>query len=161
MDGNEDADRLAGEAAVADQPDVPIDLASARSAIGRRVGMMVDARARASHPHPAPTPGHHDLSRWEACTLSQLRTVKSPLTRDVVHRLGLAEDAACPACGEPDSAAHLPTECPAHEAARRRRWGFDPNLGDVLGGPAALVIDFIRAVGRIDPPVDPPAPPPP
>ena len=161
LDGNEDADRLAGEAAVADQPDVPIDLVSARSAIGRRVGRMVDVRARASHPHPAPTPGHHDLSRWEACILSQLRTGTSPLTRDVVHRLGLAEDAACPACGKPDSAVHLLTECPAYEVARRRRWGFDPTLGDVLGGPAALVIEFIPAVGRIDPPVDPPAPPPP
>ena len=161
LDGNEDADHLAGEAAEADQPDVPIDLASARSAIGRRVGRMVDARARASHPHPAPTPEHHDLSRWEACTLSQLRTGTSPLTRDVVHRLGLAEDAACPACGEPDSAAHLLTERPAYEAARRRRWGYDPTLGDVLGGPAAKVVEFIRVVGRIDPPVDKPAPPPP
>ena len=161
LDGNEDADRLAGETAAADQPDVQIDLASAKSAIGRRVGTMVDARATASHPHPKHTPGHDDLPRWEACTLSQLRTGTSPLTRDVVHRLGLAADAACPACGEPDSAAHLLTECPAYEAARRRRWGLDPSLKDVLGGPATLVIDFIRAVGRVDPPVDPPAPPPP
>ena len=159
LDGNESADQLAGEAAAADQPDVPIDLASARSAIGRRIGRMADARTRASHPHPAPTPGHNDLSRWEACTLSQLRTGTSPLTRDVVHRLGLAADAACPACGEPDSAAHLLTDCPAYEAARRRRWGLDPSLGDVFGGPAALVMEFLRAVGRVDPPIDPPAPP--
>ncbi|XP_043204749.1 uncharacterized protein LOC122371992 [Amphibalanus amphitrite] len=158
LDGNEHADQLAGEAAAAEQPDVQIDFASARSAIGRRVGTMVDARTRASHPHPAPTPGHNDLSRWEACTLSQLRTGASPLTRDVAHRLGLAVDAACPACGEPDSAAHLLTDCPAYEAARRRRWGLNPSLGDVLGGPAPLVIEFIRAVGRTDPPVDPPAP---
>ena len=135
-----------GEAAAAEQPDVPIDFASARSAIGRRVGTMVGARTGASHPHPAPTPGHNDLSRWEACTLSQLRTGASPLTRDVAHRLGLAVNAACPACGEPDSAAHLLTDCPAYEAARRRRWGLDPSLGDVLGGPATLVIEFIRAV---------------
>ena len=159
LDGNEEADRLAGEAAIAHQPEVPIDLATAKSAIGRRVGMMVDARARASHPHPAPTPGHNDLSRWEACALSQMRTGTSPLTRDVAHRLGLAADAACPACGEPDSAAHLLTACPAYEAARRRRWGLDPSLEDVLGGPAALVINYIRAVGRVDPPIDPPAPP--
>ena len=159
LDGNEEADRLAGEAAIAHQPEVPIDLATAKSAIGRRVRMMVDARARASHPHPAPTPGHNDLSRWEACALSQMRTGTSPLTRDVAHRLGLAADAACPACGEPDSAAHLLTACPAYEAARRRRWGLDPSLEDVLGGPAALVINYIRAVGRVDPPIDPPAPP--
>ena len=129
---------------------MPIDYASARSAIGRRIGKMGDARSRASHPHPAPTPGHN-LSRWGACTLSQLRTGTSPLTRDVVHRLGLAADAACPACGEPESAAHLLTDCPAYEAARRRRWGLDPSLEVVLSGPAASVIDFVRAVGRVDP----------
>ncbi|KAF0303391.1 Dynein heavy chain, cytoplasmic [Amphibalanus amphitrite] len=40
LDGNEHADQLAGEAAAAEQPDVQIDFASARSAIGRRVGTM-------------------------------------------------------------------------------------------------------------------------
>ena len=159
LDGNEDADRLAGEAASESQPDVTIDLSSARSAIARRVGTMADARARASHPHPAPTPGHDNLPRWEACTLSQLRAGASPLTRDIVHRLGLAAYATCPACGEPDSAAHLLTDCPAYEAARRRRWGLNPSLGDVLGGPAELVTGYLRAVGRTDPPVDPPASP--
>ena len=95
LEGNESADQLAGEAAAAEQPDGPIDFASARSAIERRIGKMDDARSRASHPHPAPTPGHNDLSRWEACTLSQLGTGTAPLTRDVVHRLGLAAVAAC------------------------------------------------------------------
>ena len=72
----------------------------------------------------------------------------------MVHRLGLAANTTCPACGEPDSAAHLLTECPAYEVARHHRWGLDPDLRaaeDVLGGPAALVVDFIRAVGRADP----------
>ena len=126
LDGNEDADRLAGEAAAVDQPDFPIDLASARIAIGRPIGVMVDVRARASHLYSALTPGHSDLSLWEACTPSQLRTGTSPLSRDVAQRLGLAADAACPACGEPDSAAHLLTDSPAYEAAPRRRWGPDP-----------------------------------
>ena len=93
---------------------------------------MINARARASRPHPAPTPGHYDLSRWEACTLSQLRTGVSLLMQNVVHRLGLAAGAACFACSEPDSAAHLLADCPTFEAARRRRWGLDPSLGVVL-----------------------------
>ena len=41
-----------------------------------------------------------------------------------------------PACGDPDSAAHLLLERPAYEAARRRRWGVDLSLDDVFGGPA-------------------------
>ena len=122
---------------------------------------MIDARIKRvedSMPEeegPTSTPGHHVLSHWEVCILSQLGTGTSPLMQDVVHRLDLAEDAVCPACGEPDSAAQLLTECPAYDVARRRRWGFDPTLRNVLGGPAALVIDYIRAVGRIDPPVAP------
>ncbi|KAF0314373.1 hypothetical protein FJT64_015173 [Amphibalanus amphitrite] len=37
----------------------------------------------------------------------------------------------------------------------------DPRLVDVLGGPATKVVTFIEDVGRTEPPLDPPAPPPP
>ncbi|KAF0305371.1 hypothetical protein FJT64_022978 [Amphibalanus amphitrite] len=90
-----------------------------------------------------------------------LRTGTSPLTRDTLHKIGPEADDECPACGEPDRAAHLLTDCPAYEAARRRRWGVDPRLVDVLGGPATKVVTFIEDVGRTEPPLDPPAPPPP
>lgn len=159
LDGNEAADRLAGEATAGDQTDVAVDLASARAAIERHVRELARRRTAAAHPHPAPTPDHDALSRWEAVTLSQLRTGASPLTRDTLHRIGLAADEKCPACGDPDSAAHLLLSCPAYEMARRRRWGIDPSLADVLGGPAARILDFIKGVGRTDPPVDPPASP--
>ena len=157
LDGNELADRLANEAAVDDQGHVPVDLASARGATGRLIQTWTRRRASEDHPHPAPTPDHDSLTRWEAVTLSQLRTGASPLTRDVLLRLGLAADDVCPACGEPDSAVHLLTDCPAYAAARGRRWGPLPTLGDVLGGPAAKVVGFLREVGRTDFPVDPPA----
>ena len=52
LDGNESADQLAGEAVAAEQPDVPIDYASARRAIGCRIWKIVDARSKASHPPP-------------------------------------------------------------------------------------------------------------
>ncbi|KAF0312563.1 hypothetical protein FJT64_001780 [Amphibalanus amphitrite] len=117
-------------------------------------------RATAAHPHPDPTPGHDSLALGSV-TLSQLRTGTSPLTRDTLHKIGPEADDECPACGEPDSAAHLLTDCPAYEAARRRRWGVDPRLVDVLGGPATKVVTFIEDVGRTEPPLDPPAPPPP
>ncbi|KAF0307046.1 hypothetical protein FJT64_021552 [Amphibalanus amphitrite] len=117
-------------------------------------------RATAAHPHPDPTPGHNSLALGSV-TLSQLRTGTSPLTRDTLHKIGPEADDECPACGEPDSAAHLLTDCPAYEAARRRRWGVDPRLVDVLGGPATKVVTFIEDVGRTEPPLDPPAPPPP
>ena len=160
-EGNDAADRLAGEAAAESQEDVAVDLASTRAAIARHVRELSRRRAAAAHPHPAPTPDHDTLSRWEAVTLSQLRTGTSPLTQDTLHRFGLAADERCPACGDPDSVAHLLLHCPAYELARCRRWGVNPSLGDVLGSSAAQVIGFIRGVGRSDPPVDPPASPPP
>ncbi|KAF0299217.1 hypothetical protein FJT64_003504 [Amphibalanus amphitrite] len=161
LDGNETADRLAGEATAGDQDSAPIDLSSARAAVTRHVRELSRQRATAAHPHPDPTPGHDSLARWGSVTLSQLRTGTSLLTRDTLHKIGLAADDECPACGEPDSAAHLLTDCPAYEAARRRRWGVDPRLVDVLGGPATKFVTFIEDVGRTEPPLDPPAPPPP
>ncbi|KAF0309281.1 hypothetical protein FJT64_019567 [Amphibalanus amphitrite] len=159
LDGNETADRLAGEATAGDQDSAPIDLSSARAAVTRHVRELSRRKTTAAHPHPDPTPGHDSLARWGSVTLSQLRTGTSPLTRDTLHKIGLAADDKCPACGEPDSVAHLLTDCPAYEAARRRRWDVDPRLVDVLGGPATKVVTFIEDVGRTEPPLDPPAPP--
>ena len=151
--------RLAGEAATDDQASAPVDLSSAHAAISRHVQGLARRRVAAAHPHPAPTSGHDTLTRWEAVTLSQLRTGTSSLTRDTMFRFGCAADDRYPACGEPDSAAHLLPHCPAYDLARFRRWGIDPSLNDVLGGPAKNITEFLRAVGRTDPPVDPPAPP--
>ncbi|KAF0288489.1 hypothetical protein FJT64_013144 [Amphibalanus amphitrite] len=158
LDGNKTADRLAGEATAGDQDSAPIDLSSARAAVTRHVRELSRQRATAAHPHPDPTPGHDSLARWGSVTLSQLRTGTSPLTRDTLHKIGPAANDECPACVEPDSAAHLLTDCPAYEAARRRRWGVDPCLVDVLGGPATKVVTFIEDVGRAEPPLDPPPP---
>ena len=156
LDGNETADRLAGEAAALPQDTVKIDLYSARSATARLVREMADRKASAAHPHKEDTPGHDDLKRRDSVLLSQLRTGFSPLTRDTLQRIGLAQDSKCPSCGEEDSVQHLLCSCPAYAAARYRRWGADPPLSEVLSGPAAAVIQFLERVGRVDPPVDPP-----
>ena len=156
LDGNETADLLAGEATTLPQTTTKIDLFSARSAIARKVGEMADSRAGAAHPHKGATPGHDDLKRRDSVLLSQLRTGFSPLTRDTLMRIGLAQDSKCPGCGEEDSAQHLLCSCPAYATARYRHWGADPPLPEVLGGPAAAIIQFLERVGRTDPPVDPP-----
>ncbi|KAF0302440.1 hypothetical protein FJT64_025464 [Amphibalanus amphitrite] len=64
LDGNETADRLAGEATAGDQDSAPIDLSSARAAVTRHVRELSRQRATAAHPHPDPTPGHDSLARW-------------------------------------------------------------------------------------------------
>ena len=108
LDPNEVADRFAGEAAAQVQAAAPADLSSTRAAIKRHNRGLIARRVAAAHPHPSPTPDHDNLTRWEAVTISQLRTGTSPLTRDTLFKIGLAANEQCPACGEPDSAAHLP-----------------------------------------------------
>ena len=156
IEGNEAADRLAAEAAAETQDDVPIDLASARGAIRRHAMSMAHKRAAAAHPHLKPTPGHDSLPRWESVTTSQLRTGRSPLTRDTLERLGLAENSHCPACAEPDSVHHLLVDCPAYANTRGRLWGYTATLEDIFQEPAEKIIKFLRRVGRADPPIDAP-----
>ena len=156
IEENGAADRLAAEAAAETQDDVPIDLASARGAIRRHAMSMAHKRAAAAHPHLKPTPGHDSLPRWESVTTSQLRTGRSPLTRDTLERLGLAENSHCPACAEPDSVHHLLVDCPAYANTRGRLWGYTATLEDIFQEPAEKIIKFLRRVGRADPPIDAP-----
>ena len=159
LTGNEAADRLANQAAAdCDQEEAPIDLPSARTAIRRWASEMTSVRSR-KHPHRPPTPDHDELDRWGQATLSQLRTGYCPLVRSTAHRIGLVRDPTCQACGEEaEDVEHLLAECPAHVAARIGPWGHCPTLADVLSGSANNIIKFLRRVGRVEPPVDPPLP---
>ena len=62
-EGNEAADRLAGETSEESQDRVAMDLANARAVVARHVRELSRSRAAAAHPHPAPTPDHDDLTR--------------------------------------------------------------------------------------------------
>ena len=158
VEGNEAADQLANRASsTCAQDSTPIDLPSARSAIRRWSAELVEKRA-ACHPDPESTPGHDNLDRWGQTTLSQLRTGRSTLVRETLHRIGLAADPNCGECGEEDTVGHLLADCPAYLAVRARIWGPLPTLEDILSSPAQDVVDYLRRVGRTTPPVDPPPP---
>ncbi|KAF0297262.1 RNA-directed DNA polymerase from mobile element jockey [Amphibalanus amphitrite] len=86
-----------------------------------------------------------------------LRTGYCPLARATLHRLELTPDPLCRECGAEDTVRHLPTECPAFATTRRRLWGGPlPSLDEVLSGPAGKIVDYIRRVGRSEPPLDQP-----
>ena len=157
VEGNEAADALANQAADTEsQATIPLDLMAARSA-AKRVGRAWTRADSRRHPYPTPTPGHDDLSRRGQVILSQLRVGRSPLTREVLHRIGRAADPWCPNCGEPEinSTRHLLAECPAYSVARSSLWGGPlPTMSSVLGADAAHVLEFLWRVGRTDPPVD-------
>ena len=83
----------------------------------------------------------------------------APLTRATLHRLDLASDPLCRECGAEDTVRHLLTECPAFASTRCRLWGGPvPSLDDVLSGPAGKILDYIRRVGRSEPPLGQPPP---
>lgn len=97
---------------------------------------MTRAREREAHPLSCTPTDHSDLSRWESVTVVQLRTGRSPLTRDTLLRLRLAGDDTCPACGEPDSAEHLLTDgSAAYTSVRGRLWGFTPTMEKIFADP--------------------------
>jgi hypothetical protein len=121
--GNEIADRLAGEAALLPQDEVPIDLATARSAVNRATSQLP------KKPHGTlerllqlPRQSYAGLARRDQVTIAQLRAGCSPLTRDYLHRIGKAPDPFCVACGAPDSVSHL-LRCPGYSGARWLIWG--------------------------------------
>ena len=85
-DGNEVADRIAGEAATQGQAAVPIDQSSTRAAIKHHVRGLLARRVAAVHAHSAPTPDNDNLTRWEAVTvtlcysaMALYRSVKPPV----------------------------------------------------------------------------------
>ena len=82
-----------------------------------------------------------------------------PPNEGPLHRLDLASDPLCRECGAEDTVRHLLTECPAFASTRRRLWGGPvPSLDDVLSGPPGKILDYIRRVGRSEPPLDQPPP---
>ena len=95
--GNEEADRIANQASLLPQEATPINYAGAKAAIRKQINCWREKRSR-THPHLRPTSGHNDLTRWEQCTLSQLRVGKSILCRATLHGIGLTSDPDCPKC---------------------------------------------------------------
>ncbi|KAF0299737.1 hypothetical protein FJT64_003437 [Amphibalanus amphitrite] len=56
---------------------------------------------------------------------------------------------------QPDAADRPLVEKFSYARMRSRLWGGPlPSLGRVLGGSATLIFEYLRRVGRVDPPVD-------
>lgn len=91
--------------------------------------------------------------------MAQLRTGHCPLVRSTLHTLGRAADPNCRECGALDTCEHLLTECPRYLTTRTRLWGPLPTLEQIWEESATRVVEFLRCVGRQEPPEDDPDPP--
>ena len=151
IDLNERADRLANEARALPNADDILDYDSLRTATRLTVKDMQCTRAR-RRPDPG---GLEGCNRWERCTISQLKTGRSPLTRDTMHLFGKAADPLCPECEEEeDSVEHLLCRCPMLIQPRHEEFGPDASLETVLQAEAKTILRFLERVGRKKPPVD-------
>ena len=151
IDLNERADRLANEARALPNADDILDYDSLRTATRLTIKDMQCTRAR-RRPDPG---GLEGCNRWERCTISQLKTGCSPLTRDTMHLFGKAADPLCPECEEEeDSVEHLLCRCPMLIQPRNEEFGPDASLETVLQAEAKTILRFLERVGRKKPPVD-------
>ena len=155
--GNEEADRIAGEACDGDQTATPIDLDTATAAIKRRTRKKTRDRAH-NNTHVAETKADRlstqgCRTRWEEVVVNQLRANCSPLTREALFRVGSTKDPNCRDCGILEDVRHLLTSCGAWERPRAEIFGPSPTLEEALND-SGKVVKFLRRVGRVSPPVD-------
>ena len=166
--GNEEADKIAGEAAAMDQDSVPITLAAAKCQLKRHLGKeWVESTRQLNIPSTGPRlsldyndtvgpgrvrpPDKLGLSRREGVALARIRTGHSPALKAYREWIQLEADPHCEACGGVDreDAKHLLTSCPASALLRHEMFGReDPTLKEVFADPVG-VVTYLRRLGRL------------
>jgi ribonuclease HI len=157
IEGNEEADKLAKEAARnRSEPNSGVSYAAAKATIARHSREKWQRRAKPSVPDAKFVPAELEtgLSREERVALSQLRTGGKCL-RLATYRAFLSRDHArpqspdCPHCpGFPEDVQHLIHDCPSYTLMRYRYLTFDgpSKLSPLFDDPKG-VLKFLRAVG--------------
>ena len=154
--GNEEADKLAAEAAKLPQDEVPIDFTSAKAAVRRRlrkedleeVAKTGSFHHRCTGSRPKPLPTH--LTRREQVIIHQLRAGKSSLVAHCLYRYrGLSEEKGlCMAgCGVKETVEHLLT-CPMYERQRQESDIEEGKVLQALNDEPEKVLKFLDKIGR-------------
>ena len=132
---NEEADRIANEAARLDQSQAPIDLETAKAVI-RRKTTTTTRRGRAA-----------TGSRKQRCIWNQIQADACPMWRKTLHRMGKADSPACTICDEDDDREHALLRCVRGTGVREQLFGLNPTLEEVMKWPDKSV-RLLRASGR-------------
>ena len=155
IEGNEEADKIAGEATTLPQDEVPIDFITAKAAIKRHlyeenIKKLESAdtfHQKATNSRPKPLP--KDLSRRDEVIIHQLRTGKSPIAANCLYKYrGLTEDKGkCLAgCGEKETVEHLLT-CVIYDKQRLEVCG-DKDIIKLLNDNPVEVLSYLDKIGR-------------
>ena len=149
IDGNEEADQTANEAANKDQKDTTTDYQTAKAANERKL----KANYKSSNKHKWKIGGKHEmgLTRAERTTLARIRTGHSTIFREYRKRIGLEEDGTCEECDlEEETRDHLLMKCLAVRRTRENTIGKSIlEEKDKEEIKPAQILDFMRRIGRI------------
>lgn len=143
--GNEEADRLAGEAA---QSDSEINIAQvpyrdAYPLIKRKIYETWQSewfntpetnKLRSIRSTIKPWPSSYQKTRKEEVTLTRLRIGHTNLTHEYLMR-GARIPTYCQGCLVPITVKHILEECPEYADQRQRNFGRNANLKSILGEP--------------------------
>ena len=142
---NEQADQAANEAAQLPQENRPTSLQTAKATI-RRERVSKDKEFYGEYDEIRKIKSVR-RNRWEEVTWNQFASGQSSLCMASLHKMGKAESDQCPDCGEPDTVAHVTSECQRGDRVRQEMTGeANPTYASVLTG--GNLFKLLRKTGR-------------
>ena len=157
IDGNEQADVVAKEAAKLAQTDVKLDYLTMKTAIKghfrskwrAEVAAQKGIYSQANVAVPPALPNY--ITRKEEVTIHQIRTGKSPLVRSCWARYAKKpeEERYCQnGCNAKETVRHLFWDCPAYTAQRMKHFGTHIPEEDILFKKPKSILKFLDDTGH-------------
>ena len=145
IDGNEEADRLAGEGSLKDQTNQETSYEEAKTLIKRHQ----KKKWLESHPGHSKKDPYHNLDRGEQVKIFRLRTGHNRLRHHLHTKFRIGTTGLCPCNEALMTAEHILQECRIHQRAREKIWPSPVALGKKLYGTleelratAAFIVDI-------------------
>ena len=145
IDGNEEADRLAGEGSLKDQTNQETSYEEAKTLIKRHQKQ----KWLESHPGHSKKDPYHNLDRGEQVKIFRLRTGHNRLRHHLHTKFSIGTTGLCPCNEALMTAEHILQDCRIHQREREKNWPSPVALGTKLYGTleelratAAFIMDI-------------------
>ena len=130
IDGNEEADRLAGEGSSKEQTNTEVSYEEIKTIIKSQQRK----KWKESHPGHSKEDPYYQLGRGEQVKIFRLRTGHNRLRHHLHSKFKIGNTGQCP-CGEAlMTTEHILQECKTHERAREKFWPSPVALSNKLYG---------------------------